>query len=70
MLERNLHRRLGDLACDQMALVGREFGRPDLDRPMEADFRDQAGVFDPSLRGAFATIDLIEKLPVQRRMKI
>lgn len=59
ILERNLHRRLEDLAWDQMPPVGREFGSPDFDRLMDEDFRNQAGVFDPALKGHLAEFDVI-----------
>lgn len=51
LLDRNLHRRLEDLAWDQMAPVGREFGSLDFDQLMEEDFRNRAGVFDSKLKG-------------------
>jgi hypothetical protein len=43
-------RALKDVAWDQMAPIGREFGSPDFDRLMEEDFQNLAGVFDPNMK--------------------
>lgn len=70
LLERNLHRRLEDLAWDQMTPIGHEFGSPDFDRLMDGDFRNRAEVFDPRPKEFFAELDAPEKLPVQQLRRI
>lgn len=67
VFRRNLNGSLEDLTWDQMAPVGRDFGNPDFDRLVEEDFRNRAGVFDPSLTESDAGLQAHEKSPGPQR---
>lgn len=46
---------------DSMAPVGREFGSPDFEQLMDADWRAGVGVFEPALNEVLRSVDRVSK---------